>query len=517
MVRLYFRFFYTAIIAAFVMAVAVCFSFGASANQELDRKYSLGTVVLLRASDNVDGLFADHVASAYREYFSYQSRFIIRDVSKANAVISKSKLPYSNLVSDVDVLGQLAIAVKAETVIRTRIIKETDGYKFTIDLLLAPRMDVISTESFILSEPPTGSSISELGIKTPVQEALDRLISKIPFIGGVTGIDNGTVLVNIGERALLQKGDTLLVSTLDGIKRHPLLSEVSEWRLAPTGRIVVESVEENMAFCRILEEEPGQKIDRYQKIVRIDKADTATNKVGLNEESPQWKPRNGWVAAGVGIGSFSRQYSSSSNQTGKNGNGTFFGPDIDSQIWLTSKWFAEIGFTYGFWKYSQVNLPSGQDTGAAKVSSYILGSRVGVGYTYLLTSDFFGPKGWIKIGYQGRNYSFPVSSSEQTSPFSVSSVSLGLGGDVPIRDKWSVLLNIDFGLFSSGNAPGGVLPKVDSASHVSLFVGTLYNWSARMAIRGGLSVLANGAEFSEQGTSLSHRIVAITPALLYYF
>src|SRR4051812_28798147 len=122
----------------------------AHASAELDRRFALETVGFLKAWDNVDGLFADYVAQAYRTYFAHQSRFVLQDLSKADPLIERSKLPYAKVIDDPEILTQLARAMRSQTVIRTRIRKDMGSYRFTIDWLIAPHMDVLASESFTL-------------------------------------------------------------------------------------------------------------------------------------------------------------------------------------------------------------------------------------------------------------------------------------------------------------------------------------------------------------------------------
>ena len=79
----------------------------ARATAELDKLYSLETVGFLKSWDNVDGLFSEYVAAAYKEYFDGQSRFVLQDVSKSDALLTRAKISYGDLIEDREVLAQL--------------------------------------------------------------------------------------------------------------------------------------------------------------------------------------------------------------------------------------------------------------------------------------------------------------------------------------------------------------------------------------------------------------------------
>jgi hypothetical protein len=57
---------------------------------------------------------------------------------------------------------------------------------------------------------------------------------------------------------------------------------------------------------------------------------------------------------------------------------------------------------------------------------------------------------------------------------------------------------------------------VDSARDVTFFVGAYYRKTNRVTFRLGVEVLANGADLSG-GASLTHKLVSITPGIIYYF
>src|SRR4051812_43818557 len=91
----------------------------ARASAELDRRYSIETVGFLKSWDNVDGLFSEYVARAYREYFAHQSRFLVQDLGKADAILSHAKIPYAKLIDDPEVLLQLSRSARSQSILRT--------------------------------------------------------------------------------------------------------------------------------------------------------------------------------------------------------------------------------------------------------------------------------------------------------------------------------------------------------------------------------------------------------------
>src|SRR5579885_2484664 len=269
----------------------------ASANAELDRLYALETIGALKSWDNVDGLFVDYVSAAYKDYFSHQTRFVYQDLSKADAVLRHSKIPYGRLIDDPQILSQIARSEKAQTILRTKISKQGPQYRFTVDWLHAPHMEVLSSDTFVLDGNAEGGLSN---VESALEASLGRLFGKLPFQGSVTGRDDSSVTVNMGATAGLHKGDTLIVGTLDDVKKHPLLKTIVDWRFSETGKLEVDSVDEAIAFCKVKEEVPGRQVARYQKILTVQPKPYKKEETVVDEQKEEQKerqeepPRLGW-------------------------------------------------------------------------------------------------------------------------------------------------------------------------------------------------------------------------------
>lgn len=492
------------------------FSTATFANTELDRKFSLETVGCLRSYDNVDGLFTDYVAAAFKDYFSRQSRFKLQDLSKADTVLNDAKTPYFKIVQDSAILGQLARAIRAETLIRTSIQKEGRQYRFKLEWLLSPKMDLLADESFILAETSngTGTNVGLGDVQGAIEKALDKLIAKLPFVAQISGRDNNSITVDLGMNAGLRRGDTLLVSTLEDVKLHPLLHSVVEWRMSPIGKVEIEEVDEKLAFGKIIEEEETKKITRYMKVTSIIPVPILTVQTGTAEKPKDELPKLGYVNASVGVGSLSRQYSGASAAKNFNGGGLLLYPKMDGQLWLTREWFVEAGFGYGFESYGQTD-STGTATAGGSVSATTANMKIAGGYSYLVNGSYYGPKGMVKFGYQTQGFSLPYSKTEFTDSLSFSSILLGLAGELPIRNRWAALLNIDFGLFAGGTETNSLSGAATAASMAKFYVGAQYHFETRTCLRFGMDLVSASVEYP--AALISHKILTFGPALLYYF
>jgi hypothetical protein len=510
-----------ATVLTFVEAALPLRLFEAHANSDLDRKYALESVGVLKSWDNVDGLFADYVSAAYREYFSKQSRFVLQDLSKGDNILTQSKIPYYKLIQDPEVLGQLARSTRSQSIIRTKIRKEGPQFRFDIEWLHSPDMEIMSRETFKLQEPRNGQGIGAVELKAKLESALDRAIHKVPFVASVTGRDNASVTINIGSSGGIEPGDILQVGTIERVKRHPLLKEVVEWDLANTGKVRIEQVEDRIAFGKVIEEEPDHQIMRQQKVLSVTHSapepEIKVEDADKREISPEEPPRLGWVDVGLNLGAFNRNYTAQDNSIGKDGGGFAFGVKTDGQLWLTRDWFAELGFNFAYFPYSQKDTLSGSSSESTSLGSgNLLGFKIDGGYTYHLTDDIFGPQGWIKLGYRSNAYSLPSSSQDALSSITFHSLFVGLGGEIPIRDGFGATLDFNIGIFNGASESGKLSGNTDSASDVSFSLGGYYRYTQRITFRASLDGQFNNADFVTK-RSLSQHVLTFVPAAVFFF
>lgn len=490
---------------------------------DLDRQYQLETIGFLKSWDNVDGLFADYVSSAYQQYFAKQSRFVLVDLSKSDTVLSQSKIPYRQLIDDTDILAQVARSAHLGSLIRTKILKEGHQYQFTLEWLHVPGMELIGSVSFSKEDPKEGGAFGADFLADSLQENLDLLIKKTPILGTVTGRDNSAVTINLGLGSNLKKGDTLIIATVDEVKKHPLLKTIVDWKLSRTGKIVIDQTEEGMAFGKVVEEEFGRQIAKDQKVVQIQKTSKSVLADKDDEEKNESKKREepphlGWMAASVLVGSFGRDYSDKTVPVSYSGGGFEYGGNAQAELWLTKSWFANLGLEYGAWNFSQKDTTTGTSTTVSQnggVSSGLISAKFDIGYSYLITGDFFGPKGWVKLGYKGDSFSLPSSATEYTGPISIGSIFLGIGGDLPIRDTFGIQTNFNCRVFSfvGQNLTN---QSVSGVSDIEFYLGGYYRSSPRITVRVGFEIKASGVDFNG-GATLSQKTITFAPGLLYYF
>lgn len=496
----------------------------ARATSELDRKYAFDTIGFIRSWDNSDGLFADYVSEAYRDFFAGQNRFLLRDLSREDNVLSRSKVDYLKLIDDPKILAQVARAGKVESLIRTKIIKDGPKYRFTLEWMQTPQMELIASEHFEIDEKGDPPALGN--VKSAMQAGLARLLAHLPFAGHVTGRDGDSVTVNIGSVAGLHPGDTLVVSTIDDVRKHPLLHAIVDWRMSRIGTLSVESVEEAIAFCKVEEEDSRKPIGRHQKITLVIPKQENQNPTPrgraaegapptAEDQSASELPRNGWVGAGLGLGVADRDYGGGTTG-GVTGGGAYFGGSGQGQLWLNSVFFADLGFDYGIWNHSQKITATQQSTPAGSVGGSRSAYSLSLAYSFLSRQDYFSPRGYVRLGYRSTRWELPASTAELTAPITVHDFYVGVGGLLPIRSKFVAELNLDFGLLNGASEAGLGNPSSNSSSDFTLSAAMLYRFSPNVSLRMMLQFISQSADFAD-GTTISQKLTAISPQILYYF
>ncbi|MCM0604960.1 MAG: hypothetical protein KA715_02615 [Xanthomonadaceae bacterium] len=510
--------------ALWVVAVVLKIGVG-HASQELDRQFLLDKIGTVRSIDNSDGIFAESVAEAFNEYFSKQSRFKYQDVSKADALLGSSKLAYEKLIDDARILAQIGKAFQINSLIKTKIYKEGTSYRVEWQWVRLPQAQILASYEFSVSEAESSASILTDVLKSEIKRQLPKLFAKMPFKGHITGRDGETVTVNVGKENGVFKGDMLIVQTLEDVKIHPLSKAVVDWQFVKIGRLKVVESDENIAFCKVMDLEEEKEITRLQKITAFiphEEEPEEEAKKPVEEFERPYIPKLGYIAGTLSAGSFSRNFSDSSvGGVGKTGGGMSLGLLGEGELWLNRNFFVDIATGFNTLGYTQKDITTNVET--AGVSGSYFRFRGNLGYQIHLTPDFFGPKVFIKMGYMSNSYALPASVADVMAGASFGSVFLGVGTDLPLRPHYGMLASLNMGLLKSvsaadqvGTASGTALSAVSGITDVSFFLGGYYWFHSRLKLRVGIDVISHGATFGTTHT-LNHRLVYVSPKLIYYF
>jgi hypothetical protein len=484
----------------------------AQASPQNDRVYQLDTLSWLKAADNVDGIFADYLDDLYTRYFKRQSRFAVKPLVGLDAVIGKTSLTYNEIINNKDVIKKIAQKYRAESLIRTHVFKEGETYRFVLEWVYAPKGDVLSSVEFRYVDPKKSQGLEGSDLPVAIEQGLDQLISKLPFIGQVTGVEGDTITVNLGRNQNIRPREIFTIYTLQSLKRHPILNTIEEWRWEPVGRASVEQVEESISFAKVIETEPNQKVIQYQKIKEVLPAPAEKQPEEAKVEKPF--PRLGWVAANIGIGNYSRDVGLPT-AAGRTGGGLLGDAEIEGLLWLNSRWLTEASLMTGFTKYSPSDLSTGMSTGTS-YSGSTTQARVAVGYSLFPARTIFDAIGWVHAGYRYTGYSLPAQATDYTGNSSVGSFFVGVGGEIPLDSRFAAQLGLDLGLIRSASQDSPDFGATSGSSDLMLSVGGTYHLQDQFFLRLLVKLNSESMDFAG-GQSVSQKLFSVSPSIMYYF
>jgi len=314
------------------------------------------------------------------------------------------------------------------------------------------------------------------------------------------------------------------------VKKHPLLKTIEGWEFQGLGKAEVQQVDDGIAFAKVFEDDERNPIKRFHKLIQVEKKPVMAPldpvreqehyaEDGTQKEKPEYlqgeQPRMGWVGVGPWVGGLSREYNPY-NGTGVTGGGMTIGGLADTQLWINREFFVSGALGYGFWKHTQSSVGGGSSSATGSATGTMTLTRLGGGYSYFLKEDFFGPKGWIKASYQNHSYSLPARTGDYLASASVNALAVGIGGDIPLREGWGMMMNLDIGVLNGGEAKNLGAGTVDGTSQLDFQLGFYTRIKSNMALRGTFEMWGDTITFVN-GNSLSHRVISFSPSAVFFF
>jgi hypothetical protein len=501
------------IITLILVLLSVSFSH-AVASPENDRVYQLESVGWLKSSDNLDDIFSEFLDQEYEKYFEGQSRFVVKKISGINDILKQSEVSYSTLIQKTEILKKISQKFKIESLIRTHVYKEAESYRFVLEWVYAPKGDVLSQFEFRFMDPGKDAGLRGSELPTAIQNALDQLIAKLPFLAQVTGVEGDVITVNLGRNQNVHRREIFTIYTLQAVKRHPKLNSIEEWRWQPVGRAQVDQVEDSISFAKIIETEPGQKVIRLQKIKEVLPAPPEPKKTVESSEEKDI-PRLGWVAGNLGLAFYSREVGTGSASSGRGGSGMGQSLDIEGLLWINSRWLAQLSLGGALLKYSPIDLSTSTETGTSYsgTSSQL---RIAAGYALFPAKTIFDTIGWVHMGYRSTSYTLPSLITDFTGSSSIGSLFLGVGGEVPFKDILTIQMALDLGLLKSASNVFPAYGEPASSTDLMFQFGAAYHLDDRLNVRLMFKISSQSMDFTN-GESISQKILSVGPSVLYYF
>jgi hypothetical protein len=481
------------------------------ASPENDRVYQLETVAWLGASDNMDGVFTEFVDEQFQRYFSAQTRFTPKPLKGVAEILGKSSAGYRELIREPEILKKISRRFEVESLIRTQVFKEGETYRFLIEWLYGPRAEMIAQHEFRYIDEHKDGGLAGGSLPRQFEQALGTLISKLPFLGQITGVEGDTVTASLGRNAGVKAGDLLVISSLQSVRRHPVLGTIEEWRWQSIGRARVEQVEESLCFAKVIETESNQNVIRNHKVREIVAAPPARI---IREQEETFIARSGWVAGNAGAGIYARETSDGAGGKTRGGSGLLGAFELDTQLWLNSRYLIQGSYEASLFNYSPTDLATGSAIGSS-VSGNHTKLRAAIGASLLPMKSLFDPVAWIHAGYKSSSHTLPTT-ADLTSKSSLDSILVGIGGSFPVTPRLFAQMDLDLGIFRTADAADLGFGDAGASSDLNFRLSGIYRVNTHFFFRVMLNIASQSMDFSA-GQSLSQKSFSLSPSLMYYF
>jgi hypothetical protein len=325
------------------------------------------------------------------------------------------------------VLSLIANKTGAGSIIKITLRNSGEGTKILMRVIGENGSDVLFKEEKLIT------SDKEKAISLTALEWLNEYKKTIPYDGRVIRANGDEIVINVGERYGMAKGQYLKIYRPIGKKKHPLLEEVINWEKREYGKAEI---------IRITPEESVAEMKEYLSS-EAPMVDDWAIKEGAPKESPkaikakkEQRARYGYVslAFDIGMGSQTTDMYNFQNKF----DGVMFGGRLKGEVWFTENWWLglDLAGRVGELESNNDYLPTDNETrGYFKIKG---------GYRFLPNGFFSGPQidlfaGWGAYFYQPEFVEFygPIDANFW-------GVILGIKGDIPIGKFFRTSLYLDF-------------------------------------------------------------------------
>jgi hypothetical protein len=477
---------------------------------QLDKDLSVQSIVVPGLIDNVDGIYSRPLSIQLKAIVEGDKQVITTELKNPQRVILEE------LESDPKSALKILSETKTDAILAGRITKGQKGISLRLGLFTGPKGELLLDEKI---ENFTGFEIADL--REQLLSMYGKMKRRLPYQGTILSRKGQVVTLNLGKSNGIHEGDVIDAIQIIKANRHPKFKFLIGTDKEILGKIRVTKAEDYLSFAEIVMERDENILQVSTKLLPISFISypsipkTADGKgfEGLNErgdaplstgnDAQEWTPNPtptfGKIAFLLGLGSntINNNLVTSGSVEGKSG----FTPSIhfETEMWLTTKWFADITLRQFIFNVNNGLPGSNPGTLNASVSQYTLQ----FGYNVLLEERFSGPKFQILGGYTKIDSKIDSSTPTALTSLGFNGFAIGLGGYFPLdeaQNPYGFGANFNYYLTSSVNeAP------VSSGSGSSAKMSTLtlygdYKLSPTLKLRGDLMYDAYNASFSGAGS-----------------
>lgn len=490
---------------------------------QVDQDLAIKSVIVLPTTDNVSGIYAKSATAHLKNLINQDKQWSLIEITPQDTPAKSTDLSTSDIKT---LMGKYS----AHAVLASHIAKGPRG--ITIFATLYVGKDGLP----LIEESLSDRNIFETAaVNADLGNVYFQIRNKLPFRGNILSRRGNEVTINIGSVYGLKKDSRVSVVQVIKINRHPKRQFMISTEKEVLGRVKLYKVEPYMSFGYIeLEKENGviavgskvlpDEFVKYSPPVTtpsgkvLHDINTRTDKeVAFGEDPIEWLPSSppqyGKLEVLAGLGNYrtNRSLLSPGPITGEKS----IVPHLllRGEIWLDPRWYVGLHLRQSVFSYD--NSESSPKSLNASLGQY----GINLGYNFLLTDDYFGPKLQVGLGYMTTNISV-----DDTTPVSFTRAEYGgallsIGGQFPVSELIPLDIGAKFDFYLNPMLSEGEKSGTDSNKINSFSFFADYRLQTRFKIRGEIMVESYSSSFSEPiiATSSSHKMTTIFGGVQYLF
>lgn len=423
---------------------------------EVDESLTLRKIAIAPVIDNLQGIYGNPIQDELTSLIKKNHHLDIVDIKSVGPMLGPEEFS-----ADPKQVQNFLSNSSADSLLAVRVTKNPQGIILKMSLFTGTNGLLLAEEELQNTEK---SDIQTVRLLT--RNLLSRIISRIPYQGLVLSRQENRVTVDVGSKDGVEEGQIVEVVQIFSASRHPKFQFLVGTEKDIIGKIKLHKVEPTLSFGSIISEKEKGAIQKNSKISGLKAVEYGTlnpyvsgrpYQTGIEQRQDQksvfgegpleWKPAAdpafGQVGLAFGLGAYSGNLSLTSG--GPQAASAAFYPNLllSGQLWLTPAWIIDL-------KLKQAIFNTKNPLGGSSPSDLahaVLQTSLRIGYNFLLTQDFFGPKIEFLLGVGSYRHFVDDSSPQSFTTVTYSGTNLGVRGSFPVFETRGWWLGAELNFF----------------------------------------------------------------------
>lgn len=495
----------------------------------VDESLTIRSISLLPITDNVEGIYARHIAD--------QLTTLMRGSHRWNFIETPEDTNFPSITSLEESPPDFQKAtskLKADSFMTAVASRGPAGLSVRLDLFLKSDGRLLAQQTL---RDYKRFEISDL--KSQIRRMYGKLLTDIPYDGLILSRQQNRVTINLGKADGIKADQLITAVQIISVQRHPKFGFLISSDKEILGRIKITQVDETLSFGTIISEKERGAIQKLAKISGVvpiqypdlelvdENGNSLLNQpdaaVAFGDHPREWLPTKspsfGEVGLRLGLGQFGTNANVDGVPNLEAKDSLFPQLSGHAELWLNSQWTIRADLMNSV--ITTGNPRSGSSPGKLNqsVSRYALAGQ----YNFLLKGDYFGPKFFVQSGFAQYKNSADDSQPRAFTSVSYSGLMLGFGGAFPITpDKnWSVSGQLNVFVFPSVSQSPSISDGSPSNNMNEFSVDVRRKIAENLWLVGGLQYSLYMTTFkgasTDNATSISQRLTVLSGGVDWSF